>query len=262
MMPIKPTLFQECALNSGSELEILHCISNRFDEVFEANLSHQKSMRQWQFVFSGAMVFFMQAGFAMVCAGCVRKKNLHNTVLKNLLDVCGASVAFYTVGYGLAFGGQNDNNDISFMGTTNFFATGNVEPSYWFFQFVLSATAVTIVAGTLAERCKMAAYLWYSLFLTGFVYPITAHTIWSHKGILSASAADPYRGIGVIDFAGSGVIHLAGGSIALAATYILGPRKGRFYDEQGKPLDKPVEFPGHSIALQLLGTLILWFGCK
>lgn len=146
------------------------------------------------------------------------------------------------------------------MGLKNFFLTGDVDQAFWFFQFAFSATAVTIVAGTLAERCQMAAYLCYSLVLTGFVYPIVVHHIWSSNGMLSAFSADPYGGIGVIDFAGSGVVHLTGGATSLIATYILGARKGRFHDSRGRPLEKPREFVGHSVALQLMGTMVLWFG--
>lgn len=200
----------------------------------------------------------------MLCAGCVRKKNVQNTMLKNLLDACGAALGFYIVGFGLAFGGQNDTTDITFVGTSDFFNTNDVDPAFWFFEYAFSATCVTIVAGTLAERCQMVAYLLYSVILTGFVYPVVAHSIWSNNGFISAFAADGnrFQGIGCIDFAGSAVVHLTGGTTALVATYVLGPRKGRFYDSRGRALDKPRPFPGHSMALQILGTMILWFGCK
>ena len=106
----------------------------------------------------------------------------------------------------------------------------------------------------------MAAYLCYSVFLAGFIYPVVAHAVWSRTGFLSPLNADPFLGIGAIDFAGSGVIHVTGGSVALYASLLLGPRRGRFYDAQGEPLETPRPFPGHSVALQLLGTMILWFG--
>lgn len=108
----------------------------------------------------------------------------------------------------------------------------------------------------------MAAYLCYSVVVAGFIYPVVAHSVWSESGFLSHSNNDPFLGSGVIDFAGSGVVHMTGGTIALIATTILGPRRGRFYDAQGEPLETPKIFPGHSIALQMLGTMILWFGCK
>jgi Amt family ammonium transporter len=106
----------------------------------------------------------------------------------------------------------------------------------------------------------MSAYLCYSVFLTGFVYPVIVHSIWSTKGFLTAFHDDPFRGVGVVDFAGSGVVHLTGGATALVAAIILGPRKGRFYDEDGNPLEVPADFQAHSVALQILGTFILWFG--
>jgi ammonium transporter, Amt family len=97
--------------------------------------------------------------------------------------------------------------------------------------------------------------------LTGFIYPVVAHAIWSKHGFLSPFNAEPFLGIGIIDFSGSGAVHLTGGSTALYATYILGSRRGRFYDAtSGKPLDVPKPFPGHSVSLQMLGTFILWFG--
>lgn len=109
----------------------------------------------------------------------------------------------------------------------------------------------------------MSAYLCYSVFLTGFVYPVVVHSMWSSNGFLSAFNNDGYfRDVGVIDFAGSGVVHMTGGTTALIAAAVLGPRKGRFYDEDGNALETPVTFQPHSVALQVLGTFILWFGCK
>jgi Amt family ammonium transporter len=106
----------------------------------------------------------------------------------------------------------------------------------------------------------MNAYLYYSMLLTGFVYPVVAHNIWSSNGILTHKRRDPLLGVGVIDFAGSGVVHLTGGYTALIATWLLGPRKGRFFDQRGNKLPHPKPFPGHSKSLQMLGTFILWFG--
>lgn len=209
-------------------------------------------------LFAGAAVFLMQSGFAMLCAGSVRQKNVKNIMLKNLLDACGGAIGFYTLGYGFSYGGTG-----TFIGDSAFaisgFASGG-EYIGWFFQFAFAATAATIVAGTVAERCKMAAYLCYSLFLTAFVYPIVVRSIWSTYGFISAFNAEPLFGIGNIDFAGSGVVHMTGGATALVAATILGPRRGRFYDDDGNALETPVSFPAHSTALQVLGTFILWFG--
>merc|ERR1711865_1352714 len=158
-------------------------------------------------LFAGALVFMMQAGFAMLCAGSVRQKNVKNIMLKNLLDACGGAVGFYTLGYGFAYG----SSSTFFIGTSNFAIKGftsGPELIGFFFQFAFAATAATIVAGTVAERCKMAAYLCYSLFLTAFVYPVVVRSIWSSDGFLTAFKDEPFRGVGMIDFAGSGVVHM------------------------------------------------------
>jgi Amt family ammonium transporter len=165
---------------------------------------------------------------------------------------CGASIAFFSFGYAFAFGDGSDPN--GFIGTTNFFLMGVDDYAFWMFQYAFSAASATIVAGTLAERCQMTAYLYYSLLLAGFVYPVIAHSVWSPHGFLSTENAKPLFGIGVVDFAGGGVVHMTGGTTALFATMILGPRRGRFHDEQGRKLEKPKKFPGHSVALQVRST--------
>eukprot|EP00980_Cylindrotheca_fusiformis_P006337 scaffold1356_cov123-Cylindrotheca_fusiformis.AAC.18 len=214
-------------------------------------------------LFAGALVFLMQAGFAMLCAGSVRQKNVKNIMLKNMLDACGGAIGFWTIGYAFAYA-DNSSGDKTFIGGKNFFVNQLDESGgAWigfFFQFAFAATAATIVAGTVAERCKMSAYLCYSVFLTGFVYPVVVHSIWSADGWLTAFRDDPWKGVGVIDFAGSGVVHMTGGATALVAAIVLGPRKGRFYDEDGNALETPASFPAHSVALQVLGTFLLWFG--
>lgn len=112
----------------------------------------------------------------MLCAGSVRIKNLQNTMLKNLLDACGAALGFYTIGYAFAWGGsREDNTGTTFIGLDNFFLMGVEQKAFWLFQFAFAATSATIVAGTLAERCQMLAYLLYSTALTGFIYPVVVH---------------------------------------------------------------------------------------
>ena len=130
----------------------------------------------------------------------------------------------------------------------------------WFFQFAFACALSSIVAGTVAERCQMQAYLFYSFFLVGFCYPIVARAFWSPYGFLSPFNENPLWGTGVIDLAGSGPVHMTGGAAALVAAIILGPRRGRFYDDEGNPLPIPREFGPHSVALQFLGTFCLWFG--
>jgi len=251
-------VFLQCQASSGSEnaTGLLECVSNQFQNDMEAKTT---DLNDFLLILAGAMIFFMQSGFAMLCAGSVRLKNVQNTMLKNLLDACGAALAFYIIGFAFAFGGQDKLTSTTFIGISDFASVGP-SASYWFFQYTFSATSVTIVAGTLAERCQMTAYLCYSMVLAGFVYPVVAHSAWSNNGFLSLTNLDPLLDIGAVDFAGSGVVHLTGGMTALLATLILGPRRGRFYDPQGEPLETPKDFPGHSVALQLLGTMILWFG--
>lgn len=236
---------------------LLQCISASFDSN---KTNTDKSIDTFFLLYAASLVFFMQAGFAMISAGCVRANNVQNTLLKNLLDACGASLGFYTVGYAFAFGGTANATSTTFIGTENFFLAGVENDSFWLFQFAFCATSATIVAGTLAERCQMSAYLAYSIMLAAFVYPVVVHSIWSQAGFLSPHNVNPLWGSGMVDFAGGCVVHLTGGTTALIATIILGPRTGRFYDLRGKVLDVPKEFLGHSLALQCLGTFILWFG--
>jgi len=208
----------------------------------------------------GAFIFLMQCGFAMLCAGSVRQKNVKNIMLKNLLDACGGALGFYTIGFAVAYGegGKFIGGSSDKFALNNY--SGGAAHIDFFFQFTFAATAATIVAGTVAERCKMEAYLLYSVFLTAFVYPVVVHAIWNPDGFLAATNPDPFYGTGMIDFAGSGVVHMTGGCTALVAAIVLGPRIGRFYDAEGKVLAEPVSFPPHSVALQVLGTFILWFG--
>jgi Amt family ammonium transporter len=168
-------IFQRCQEEypESDQSQLLQCVSNLLEDREDARAADLKS---FLFVIAGAMIFFMQAGFAMLCAGSVRLKNVQNTMLKNLLDACGAAIAFYCVGYAFAFGGQNETTATTFIGTTSFVSID--DPAYWFFQYAFSATSVTIVAGTLAERCQMAAYLCYSVVLAGFIYPVVAHAVW------------------------------------------------------------------------------------
>ena len=249
-------LYDECASSNPSSAEdLVICLTDYLLKVNQAEKDliarNNEYTRNVFIIMSASLVFFMQAGFAMVCAGAVRKKNLHNTMLKNLLDACGASVAFYSVGYAFAFGdGSNPNG---FIGTTNFFLMGVEDVAFWLYQYAFSAASATILAGTLAERCQMAAYFYYTMLLSGFVYPVVVHALWSKYGFLSASNQDkPFLGVGAVDVAGSGVVHTTGGITALVATYVLGPRRGRFHDEQtGVPLETPKDIKGHNISLQV-----------
>lgn len=196
----------------------------------------------------------------MLCAGSLREKNVKNIMLQNILDACGGALGFFVCGYSFAFGPGN-----GFIGSdSDYFAlsglTTGKEYIAFFFQFAFAASAATIVAGTIAERCKMAAYFCYAVMLTAFVYPVVVHVVWSDDGFLSTLNPNPFRGVGMIDFAGSGVVHMTGGMCALIGAFVLGPRQGRFYDSDGQPLAEPASWAPHSVTLQVLGTFILWFG--
>ena len=250
-----PDLFDLCSAQQGDSataIDLLRCVTAEIAEN-SSSLGPQLEARRTLFlVICAALAFFMQAGFAMVCAGAVRKKNVRNTMMKNMLDACGAAIAFFTVGYAFAFGGADlTSSEKNFIGSTNFFLMNEEDFAFFLFQYAFSAASATIVAGTLAERCQMAAYLCYSVMLTGWVYPVVAHSVWAPDGFLSPMSPEPLWGVGMIDFAGSGVVHVTGGVTALFATMILGPRRGRFHDEAGALLDTPNEFPGHSQALQV-----------
>lgn len=205
---------------------------------------------------SGYMVFFMQAGFAMLCAGSVRAKNAKNIILLNILDACCGSICWWATGWAFAYG-PNGNR---FCGAGNFFLGNLSDGDYasWFFQFTFAATAATIVSGAVAERTKFQAYLMYEALLVLIVYPIVAHWVWSGNGWATAFPNEGKSllfGTGVYDFAGDGPVHMVGGFASIGAAYILGPRIGRF-DADGKPVD----MPGHNASLTLLGVFFLWFG--
>ncbi len=201
-----------------------------------------------------ALVFFMQAGFAMVETGFTRAKNAGNIIMKNLMDFAIGSVAFFMIGYGFMHGNGN-----GFIGTFDPFIRNisiyNSDVPGWAFviyQTVFCATAATIVSGAMAERTKFGAYLIYSFIISTIIYPIAGHWAWG-GGWLSKLSVGGYTGF--TDFAGSAVVHMTGGIAAFMGAAILGARTGK-YDKNGK--SKAI--PGHNIALGALGIFILWFG--
>jgi len=202
---------------------------------------------------SAFLVFFMQAGFAMVEGGLTRAKNQSNIMMKNLMDFCFGSIAFFFVGYGLMFGADK----FGLFGTSKWMLSsgdpstpeGIWEICYWMFQIVFAATAATIVSGAMAERTKFSAYLIYSIVISLVIYPISGHWCWG-GGWLSQ--------LGFHDFAGSTVVHSVGGWAALMGAIALGPRIGKYVCLNGKTTVKAI--PGHSIPLAALGVFILWFG--
>jgi Amt family ammonium transporter len=197
------------------------------------------------------LVFFMQAGFAMVESGFTRAKNAVNILMKNLMDFSVGTIAFFLIGFGLMFGKTN-----GLFGTT-LFGLGGVEPgadwnwTFLIFQTVFAATAATIVSGAMAERTKFVGYLAYSFFITMFIYPIFGS--WAWGGLLDGGGW--LENLGFLDFAGSTVVHSIGGWLALAGAIVLGPRIGKY-----GPGGKPKAILGHNIPLAALGVFILWFG--
>ncbi|MCO5556438.1 hypothetical protein L7F22_009987 [Adiantum nelumboides] len=213
-------------------------------------------------LFSAYLVFVMQLGFAMLCAGSVRAKNTMNIMLTNVLDAASGSISYFLFGFGFAFGTSPSGLNNGFIGH-QFFGLNSIpnqfadmDYSFFLFQWAFAIAAAGITSGSIAERTQFFAYLVYSSFLTGFVYPIVAHWIWSGDGWLSASkASGALFGSGVIDFAGSGVVHMVGGIAGLWGALVEGPRIGRF-DANGKSQ----QLRGHSATLVVLGTFLLWFG--
>ncbi len=199
------------------------------------------------------LVFWMQAGFALVEAGLTRSKNTTNILFKNLIDFVFATIAFWAIGYAFMFGSTAGG----WIGTSGFFLSNNGADvaglpvmAFWFFQLVFAGTAATIVSGSMAERTQFKAYLVYSFFISAIIYPISGHWIWG-GGWLSTL---PF-GAGFKDFAGSTVVHSVGGWIGLIGALALGPRIGRFTNN-----GKARAIPGHSITLVTLGVFILWLG--
>ncbi len=195
------------------------------------------------------LVFFMQAGFALVEAGFTRAKNTGNIIMKNLMDFSAGSLIYWAIGFAIMFGAGN-----AFMGISGIFLSGSFEhlgldiplAAFWIFQAVFAATAATIVSGAMAERTNFSGYLIYSVVISGFIYPIVGHWIWG-GGWLS--------NLGFVDFAGSTVVHSVGGWAALAGAIVLGPRIGK-YNSNGTAN----ALPGHNLLMAALGVFILWFG--
>lgn len=223
-------------------------------------VDHGASLDVFWIIFAAVLVFFMQAGFGMLEAGSVRMKNVGNILLKNIMDSCIAAYAFWSVGWAFAQGVKDGGN--GFIGNNDFFLVDFTDYSLWFFQYAFAATTATIVSGAMSERTRFRAYLIYSFYMTAFVYPVVVHWGWSTAGWLSPFRVDKNGDAdvlvgdnGLLDFAGSSIVHMVGGTAALCGTWIVGPRIGRF-DETGKV----VPIPGHNSALSALGLFILWFG--
>jgi Amt family ammonium transporter len=204
-------------------------------------------------ILAAALVFFMQAGFALLETGFTQAKNAVNIIMKNVMDASAGALVFFIVGFGIMFGSSWNG----FIGTDGFFLTGiEGQPESWtyafyFFQAVFAATAATIVSGAVAERIKFNGYLVFSIAITGLIYPVFG--AWAWGGLFNGGGW--LESLGFIDFAGSTVVHSVGGWAALAGALVIGPRAGKY-----APDGTPREIPGHSLPLAALGVFILWLG--
>ena len=216
-------------------------------DVVQSNLDYV-----WTIV-AAALVFLMQAGFALLETGLTRAKNAANIIMKNVMDAAAGSIVYFLIGFGLMFGPSLGG----WVGTSGFGLVGLEGQdmswiyTFFFFQAVFAATATTIVSGAVAERVNFAAYLIVSLVISGLIYPIFGS--WAWGGLLNGGGW--LEGLGFLDFAGSTVVHSVGGWAALAGALVVGRRAGSL-DADGQPQ----AIPGHSIPLAALGVFILWFG--
>lgn len=199
------------------------------------------------------LVFFMQAGFALVETGFTRAKNAVNILMKNLMDFSIGSLAFFLVGFGLMFGATNGLFGTTLFGLKGIGMGGNWEWTFLIFQTVFAATSATIVSGAMAERTKFISYLIYSAVISLVIYPIFGSWAWGN--LLLNDNRSWLAAMGFHDFAGSTVVHSIGGWLALSGAILLGPRYGKY-----GPDGKPTAILGHSMPLATLGVFILWFG--
>lgn len=202
------------------------------------------------FLIGAALVFWMQAGFAMVETGFTRAKNSGNILMKNLMDFCIGTVVFILIGFGLLLG-EDMMGIIGKPGFDIFTDYANFDWSNFVFNLVFCATTATIVSGAMAERTKFLSYCIYSAVISAVIYPIEAHWIWG-GGWLSQ--------LGFHDFAGSCAIHMVGGISALIGAALLGPRIGKFVKDKSGKITKVNAFPGHNLPIGCLGVFILWLG--
>jgi Amt family ammonium transporter len=219
------------------------------------------------------VVFFMQTGFTMLECGSCRSKNVVNIVFKNSMDACCAALTWWAVGWALAYGGDTVAGGRNvFIGGGEFFLASsghfpNTAFAGWFFQWAFAATTATIISGAIAERCTVKGYIIVSIVMTALIYPVVVHWVWSGAGWLSAFCDTTSFGRvgthGMIDFAGSGVVHLTGGVGAFVGALIIGPRRGRFGPSEESAEEKQFRenrYRPHNQVLICTGTLILWLG--
>lgn len=198
-----------------------------------------------------ALVFLMEAGFAMLEAGFIQSRNSLNIIMKVLVDCAAGMLGYFAAGFALMYGADA----AGLIGTNGFWVSGDLSHlnlkipvyAFWLFQAAFAIAMATIVSGAVAERMKFAPYIVFSFVATVFIYPLAGHWVWSSEGWLNQ--------LGMLDFAGSAAIHALGGWSALAAVWVLGPRTGRFNKDGSANV-----MPGHNLPLAALGAFILWFG--
>jgi len=223
-------------------------VSNMFSSFFIELEEYAFSLNTVWVLLATALVFFMQAGFALVEAGFTRSKNTTNILFKNLMDYVIGTIVFWAVGFGIMFGTKNGFWGGIDLFSQNTYRTDMPDMAFLMFQTVFAATAATIVSGAMAERTKFNAYLIYSGVISLVIYPISGH--WAWGGGWLSQMATPFH-----DFAGSSVVHMVGGTASLVGASVLGARIGK-YDKNGKAK----AIPGHSITLATLGVFVLWIG--
>ncbi len=220
------------------------------EEVMKALEAMQGDLWGVWFLIGAALVFWMQAGFAMVEAGFTRAKNAGNIIMKNLMDFCIGCVVFMVIGFSLLLG-EDLAGFIGKPGFDLFTGFANFDFSNFVFNLVFCATTATIVSGAMAERTKFLSYCIYSAVISALIYPIEAHWIWGGGWLAQ---------IGFHDYAGSCAIHMVGGISALIGAAILGPRIGKFKRNKSGKVVKVNAFPGHNLTIGALGVFILWLG--
>merc|ERR1719181_1935877 len=244
----------------GEETAMFDEITANFTSVAGEIAGVNTAMTHMWLILCAALVVYMQAGFAMLEAGCCREGFVSSVLEKNLLDACLAALSWWLFGWGVAYGGVPQ---YGFIGQEQFATQGFLEidadtgvisddGAYnlnWFFQLAFSATSTTIISGAMAERLYLSGYVFFCFFMCSFIYPVVLAWTWSCAGWLN------YVGAGYMDFAGSGIVHMCGGGGGLVGTAVMGPRKGRFQEGTDQS-----QFEPHNVAFIVLGTIILWVG--
>lgn len=254
---------QTIALLSEQIANLTNLIAQQNEAIDEQMEQTNTGIDNFYFIWAAVLVLMMHSGFAMLESGFVRGKNSINIFLKNLVSPVLAALVWYLWGYGFATGTPGGN---SFIGSRagNFalsdvhYRSTDMPFSAWFYGWTFSANAASIASGSCAERTLLGAYMIYIVAMVGWVYPVVAYWVFSTTGWLSATGGPNgdccfISSVGFIDLAGSGVIHMLGGTGALMGAIALGPRLGRFDDKAPKPR-------GHSLVLSGLGALLLWIG--